>query len=175
MNNNGVLEKILKSYQRYYNVKTEGVEFPFFAEAVFNSHNEQYFLVKSAKVADIDSNEFVFFYNNDLNEKTPSDPISSEKLTELADLAWNRGLSKISPYYGHRNSDVTLIVLAQKISEEAFKKIKKLNFYKSYKMGFFGWSSLRAFAYETSTGRFANNRRASDLKSIKSIMGENEK
>lgn len=157
MNSNGAFEKILHSFEQYYDISKD-VDAPFVAEAIFKSHNEQYFLVKAAKTADIDSNEFVFFYiNNEIN---------AEKLSELSNLAWERGLSRVSPYYGHRNSDVTLIILSDKIEEESFKKIKKLNLYKSYKFGLYGWSSFRALAYETSTGRAATNRRGSDLKKL---------
>ena len=157
MNSNGAFEKILHSFEQYYDISKD-VDAPFVAEAIFKSHNEQYFLVKAAKTADIDSNEFVFFYID--NE------IHVEKLAELSNLAWERGLSRVSPYYGHRNSDVTLIILSDKIEEESFKKIKKLNLYKSYKFGLYGWSSFRALAYETSTGRAATNRRGSDLKKL---------
>jgi len=157
MYSNGAFEKILHSFEQYYDISKD-VDAPFVAEAIFKSHNEQYFLVKAAKTADIDSNEFVFFYIN--NE------IHAEKLVELSNLAWERGLSRVSPYYGHRNSDVTLIILSDKIEEESFKKIKKLNLYKSYKFGLYGWSSFRALAYETSTGRAATNRRGSDLKKL---------
>ena len=55
------LERVLRFYQTYYNIKTEAVEPPFAAEAIFGSHNEQYFLFKKAKVADIDTNETVYF------------------------------------------------------------------------------------------------------------------
>ena len=157
MYSNGAFEKILHSFEQYYDISKD-VDAPFVAEAIFKSHNEQYFLVKAAKTADIDSNEFVFFHIN--NE------IHAEKLAELSNLAWERGLSRVSPYYGHRNSDVTLIILSDKIEEESFKKIKKLNLYKSYKFGLYGWSSFRALAYETSTGRAATNRRGSDLKKL---------
>lgn len=157
MYSNGAFEKILHSFEQYYDISKD-VDAPFVAEAIFKSHNEQYFLVKAAKTADIDSNEFVFFYIN--NE------IHAEELAELSNLAWERGLSRVSPYYGHRNSDVTLIILSDKIEEESFKKIKKLNLYKSYKFGLYGWSSFRALAYETSTGRAATNRRGSDLKKL---------
>ena len=65
MNSNGAIEKIYQSFERYYTVSTQNVEAPFVAEAVFKSHNEQYFLIKAAKVADIDSNDFVFFYSDE--------------------------------------------------------------------------------------------------------------
>jgi len=165
MNSNGALEKLLKSFESYYNINTSDIEAPFAAEATFNSHNEQYFLVKAAKLADIDSNEFVYFYSPH-NSESCSGELSAEQVSELAKTAWERGLSKVKPYYGHRNSDVTLIFLSEKISDESFKKIKKLNLYKSYKFGLYGWSSFRALAYETSTGRAVTNHRGSDLKKL---------
>lgn len=161
MSGNGALDKILKSFERYYNVTTKGIEPPFAAEAAFKSHSEQYFLVKAAKVADIDSNEFVFFYSND---NVP--PQTQDDITQIANAAWERGLSRITPYYGHRNTDITLIVLSEKFGDDAFNKIKKLNHYKSYKFGLYGWSSFRTLAYESSTGRFATNRRGRGLKKI---------
>ena len=61
-NSESILQKLLHSFERYYNVREECVVAPFSAEAEFHSHSEQYFLVKSAHVADIDSNEYVFFF-----------------------------------------------------------------------------------------------------------------
>ena len=165
MNSNIVLEKLLKSFERYYDIKVSDVDSPFAAEATFSSHNEQYFLVKAAKLADVDAKEFVYFYSAD-DSDSGSEELSAEKVSQLAQIAWERGLSKVSPYYGHRNSDVTLIFLCSKISDESFKRIKKLNQYKSYRFGLYGWSSLRALAYETSTGRAVTNRRGSDLKKL---------
>ena len=167
MDSNGALEKLLKSFESYYNINTSEVEAPFAAEAIFNSHNEQYFLVQAAKLADIDSNEFVFFYSHHNHEPDSCDEaLSAEKVSEVTRIAWERGLSRVNPYYGHRNSDVTVIFLSDKISDESFKKIKKLNLYKSYKFGLYGWSGFRALAYETSTGRAVTNRRGSDLKKL---------
>lgn len=163
MNSNGALEKILHSFEQYYNISTQNVAAPFVAEAEFKSHSEQYFLVKAAKIADVDSNDFVFFY---CNGEIQDNEITEDKISELAYSAWERGLSRITPYYGHRNTDVTLVILSDKIEENAFQKIKKLNLYKSYKFGFFGWSAFRALAYEISTGRAVTNRRGSDLKKL---------
>lgn len=125
MNSNGVLGKLLHSFERYYNISTENIESPFSAEAVFKSHNEQYFLIKAAKLADIDSNDFVYFFDNAADSEKPAAgelSLSAEKLSSIAQEAWKRGLSRVNPYYGHRNSDVTLIILSDKIDEDSFKK-----------------------------------------------------
>lgn len=60
MEHSQAIEKILPAFERYYTIKKDEVTQPFCAEAEFRSHNEQYFLVRSAHIADLDSNEFVF-------------------------------------------------------------------------------------------------------------------
>ena len=105
---NKSLEKLLHSYERYYSIQ-RGVEPPFACEAVFESHNEQYFLVKSAKISDADSNEFVFF--------AELETLDEKNFCELDEAAWNSGLARVKPGPGHRNSDVTLIIIADSISK----------------------------------------------------------
>ncbi len=156
MKNNEVLDKVLRSFQHYYDIKTEGVSSPFSAEAVFHAHTEQYFLVKAAKLSDIDSNEYVFF--------ALTDTLTEENLLHFDDCAWKEGLSRVKPAPGHRNSDISLVILADAIDESALKKIKKLRHYKSYKFSFYGWSNYRLFAYDLSRGKGASNRLGKDLK-----------
>lgn len=158
MDSNEAFEKILRAFEQYYTVKTQDVTPPFCAEAEFRSHNEQYFLVKSAKIADIDSNDFVFF--------AKEQSLTVNQLSHLEQTAWHTGLSRVTPYYGHRNSDVTLVIVADTIEADAFKRVKKLKHYKSYKFSLFGWSSFRAVAYETSSGKVTYNMRGSDLKKL---------
>ena len=55
------LAKLLKSYRRYYNIETEDVPEPFAAMAAFHTHDEQFFLVKAATLAEADAHEYVFF------------------------------------------------------------------------------------------------------------------
>lgn len=157
-NSESTLQKLLHSFERYYNVQTQDLPAPFSATAEFHSHTEQYFLVKEAHLADIDSNDYVYFIEEN--------SLSSSRFSELSSIAWERGLSKVHPASGHRNSDVSLIILSEKIDPETFKQIKKHNLHKSYKFGFYGWSNLRIMAYETSTGRAVTNRYGSDLKKL---------
>ena len=132
------IKKLLPAFEQYYTIKNEDVTPPFCAEAEFRSHNEQYFLVRSAHIADIDSNEFVYFATlNDLD---------NAKLEEFVNAAWQTGLAKVRPHEGHRNSDITLIILADKISDETKIKIKKTKLYKSYKFSFHGWSHFKLAA-----------------------------
>lgn len=154
----GVIDKLLLSFERYYNVKKDSVETPFFAEAEFNSHSEQYFLVKQAKLAEADSFEYVYFCK--------TDELGCMLLRQLCQTAWDKGLAKVVPQSGHRNSDVSIIILSEKIQDDAFKLAKKINFYKSYKFGFWGFSRFKLIAAELSTGALAYNRFGSDYKKI---------
>jgi len=152
------LDKLLHSFERYYTIKKEDVTAPFTAEAEFHSHGEQYVLLKVAKIADIDSNDYVFF-------KT-TESLSGEELKLLVQNAWNEGLSRIKPYSGHRNSDVTLIILADNMDASVQKLIKKTKLSKSYKCSFWSWSNFRLAAMELSSGGIYTNRLGSDLKKI---------
>ncbi len=158
MKNTEALEKFLNSYKRYYNIKTEDVESPFVAEAEFHAHSEHYLLVKAAHLSDIDSNEYVFF--------ATVDSLNQEKLDELNNCAWERGLSRVKPYNGHRNSDVVLVVLADEVDEQTLKSAKKIKFYKSYKFTFFGWSHYKLVVCDCKTGNCSFNRMGKDLKKI---------
>lgn len=152
------LESVLKAYTRFYNIKREEVAPPFDAEAEFISHNEQFILVKAAKIAEIDSNEFVYFKS--------VDRLTEETLIELDKTAWERGLSKVNPGPGHRNSDVSLIIIADKIDEDAFKLVKKLKHSKSYLFTFHGWSNYKLIAIDLSDNRTTFNRQGRTLKKI---------
>ena len=152
------LQRVLSSFKQYYNIKTDEVTKPFAAEAEFHSHNEQYVLVKAAKIADIDSNEYVFF--------AATEKLTLSDLLTLDQKAWEEGLSRVNPSCGHRNSDISLIIITQAIDEDAKKQIKKLKHYKSYKFGFYGWSQYRLIAYDLSENKAWCNRTGSILKKL---------
>lgn len=165
MTTSDAFEQIINSFVRYYNIKKEDVEPPFAAEAEFHAHGEQYLLVKAAHISDIDSNEYVFF--------ATEEDLTTEKLLELDKTAWERGLSRIKPYYGHRNSDITLIVLAENVREDIFQVAKKLKHYKSYLFSIYGWSHYKLAVCDCSTGTCGYNRMGKDLKKItKSLFSE---
>lgn len=128
------LKKLLTAFEQYYTLIKQPTP-PFCAEAEFRSHNEQYFLVRSAHIADIDSNEFVYFAD--------TDGLDTAKLEELVNAAWEAGLAKVRPYNGHRNSDVSLLIFTKTISQETITTIKKTKLYKSYKFSFHGWSHFK--------------------------------
>ena len=106
-----VLEKALHSYEAYYDVKQGSVEEPFAAEAEFHSHDDAYFLVKSATIGEAESHEYVFFAS--------VEALDEALLKELDQIAWERGISRVKPHSYHRNTDVTLVVIAGTVTAGA--------------------------------------------------------
>ncbi len=158
MSTDDVLNALLPLFKNYYNVNTENCEQPFAAEAVFTSHNEQYYLIKAAKVADININEYVYFVK--------SGRLSDEELGRFTDTAWERGISHVVPGYDHRSTDITLFILADNIEEDLIRKIKKTRRYKSWKWGFNGWSNFKLVAIECSSGKAYYNHQGRSLKKL---------
>jgi hypothetical protein len=160
METSQALEKILPAFEQYYTVNKESNP-PFSVQADFRSHNEQYFLVRSAHIADIDSNEFVYF--------ATSQSFTKEELEDFSKQAWERGLSKVKPYNGHRNSDITLIIFADKLAEDKnqlIKQIKKTKLYKSYKFSFHGWSNFKLAVVDLETQDIYFNRFGKDYRKL---------
>lgn len=152
------LEKLLRSFEKYYNVRRENVAEPFLAEAEFSLHDEQYFLVKSARISEADSKEYVYF--------AAADRLDLAGFTAFDEAAWTKGLARVAPHANHRNTDIVLVILAGQIDEEVFSVIPKTKHYKSYRLGFQGWSHYRLIALELSSGRVACNRQGQNLKKL---------
>ena len=152
------LPSLLKSFVRYYNIKDEGVEPPFAAEAEFHSHEEQFFLVKQAKLSESESKEFVFF--------GVSEHLTLDEAKMLDETAWARGISRVVPHDGHRNSDVVLVILADSVDAAAAAYLKKCKRYESYKRSLHGWSHYRVIVREMSTGKLTFNRMGRSLKKV---------
>ncbi|MCD7738320.1 MAG: hypothetical protein LUH58_04680 [Lachnospiraceae bacterium] len=152
------LTKLLRSFETYYDINRENPVEPFAAQAEFSLHDEQYFLVRSARISEADTKEFVYFATEDL--------LDQEKLEELDRRAWEDGTGKVKPHKDHRNSDVILIILADQIDQEAFALIPKLRHYKSYRHGLYGWSHYKLAAIELASGRTAANRQGRDLRKL---------
>jgi hypothetical protein len=158
MTPNDALDALLKSYSYYYNVTRENVQPPFVAEAAFHSHDEQYFLVKSAKLSEAEAHEYAYF--------ATADTLTAADLATLDAAAWERGLARVKPHSSHRSTDIILVILAEHIEPEAAAAIRKLRRYQSYKHGFQGWSHYRVIALETSSKKLTYNRMGQPLKKL---------
>ncbi|MCD7806366.1 MAG: hypothetical protein LUH19_03385 [Lachnospiraceae bacterium] len=162
MDKTEALTKLLRSFETYYDINRENPVEPFAAQAEFSLHDEQYFLVRSARISEADTKEFVYFATVDL--------LDVPTLEQLDQRAWEDGTGKVKPHKDHRNSDVVLVILAERMDPEAMALIPKLRHYKSYRHGFYGWSHYKLTAIELSTGKVAANRQGRDLKKLFSTI-----
>ena len=163
-----VCDLILLSYESYYNVNRETPAPPFVAEAVFHSHDRQFFLVRSATISESESNEYVFF--------AVCDTLDTDALSRFDEAAWAEGISRITPHKDHRNSDITLVVIADSIPAETVPVVKKLRHYKSYRCGFMGWTNYRIIVLDSSFSSLVCNHQGKSLKKLfRSIIKKQEK
>lgn len=162
MNKESIIEPLLSSFDAYYDVKREGVELPFIAEAEFHSQQNGYFLIKAAKLSESDSHEFVFF--------SKSDRLDLVYFKECIDTAWDRGMARTNPGPGHHYSDVTLVFVTDEIEDEVLKILPKTYRQKSYRHMFWGYSNLRLIAFEPSSKRIVYNRQGASLKKLVSKL-----
>ena len=147
---------VLKSYKDYYDLITENVLVPFKAEAKFVSHMEQYFLVHSAKLSDIDSTEHIYF--------GAEEKLTLENLKKMCASAWEDGLKDVVPYYGHRNSDVTVILFCDSVEEDVLANYKKIRYSKSYKFMIYGLSNFKLVIADLSSETVVANRFGAETK-----------
>ena len=143
-------EKLLRAFRDYYDVNRESPAVPFAAEAVYHSHEEQYFLVRAARIAESESHEYIFF----AVEKS----LDAERLRMLADAAWNAGTERVRPHKDHRNSDIALMILTDSVTPDALALAPKLRFYRSYRFTLHGWSHFRLALWDGASGKAVCNR-----------------
>ncbi len=151
------LENALRAYSVYYDIIREDGT-PWAARADFRAHDEQYFLLKSNKMNEIDAFEYVYF--------AEQESFSLEEVQKLDELAWETAMARVQPGPNHRSSDVTMVLIADTFDPEVLKFVKKLRRYKSYKWTFHGWSHYRVVALEASSGVLVFNRMGEDLKKL---------
>ncbi|MBO6147601.1 MAG: hypothetical protein IJ827_06925 [Lachnospiraceae bacterium] len=156
-----MLERVIASYEHYYDVNRDTPTEPFVAEAVFRSHGEEYFLIKSAKLTEMDSSEVAFFAD--------VEHLDTTEYERLVDKVWDETLSRADVKPNHRNSDGILIIAADEIDADTKKKIKKTRRYKSYRFTLWGWSELRVIAYEHASAKVVSNRQGDMLKRLFTI------
>lgn len=152
------LDKLLNVYSHtcdiYRDVEVEDGSFP--AAAFYYLRDENYLLSKKHVLSAVEQHEYLYFFLTDhLDEQTLQEQIERSK---------KAGLSHVKPHKDHMFSNVGLVVLANTISPEAKKLIKKTRFRKNYRLSFYGWTEYQLAAMETSTNCFFSNPAGSEAR-----------
>ena len=151
-----IFANLLKAYERYYNIVRDGCISGFDATGFLSNEAEQYFLVRSARTAFIRSYEYVYF------KKCES--LGTDELKNLDRMAWEDGMAHVRPSAEHKNTDVALIIVADRVSQDVKDSIVSYKHSRNYKLGFFGFSNYRLVVMESLTGTLLTNRRGRDHK-----------
>lgn len=139
-----LLERITLANSSYYDIEKghsfEGRTFPVFAE--FHTSGEQYVLTKRAKLWEVNTHDYLFV----LSEES----VDEDFIKELYTFMTTKGLTKVQPGPNHMSSALSVMVLADHISDAAMKMIHKAKFRKNYLLSFHGWTDLRLAAVDLS-------------------------
>lgn len=155
MNTEEIFDTISEAYEGYYNIERDDCVEPFDAVGYLSNEAQQYFLVKAAHIASINSYEYVYF------KKCPK--LDDALLKELDGKAWEDGISRVKPSTDHKNTDVALIVITDKVADDVKGNIDEYKHSKNYKLGLYGFSNYRLVVIEAPTGLILTNRRGRDL------------
>lgn len=132
-----LLNRMLAAYKSYYDIRRdylyEGRYFPAFAE--FHTYGEQYVLTKRAKLWEVNTHDFMFF--------ELADQLDEQLLDDLVEFMKTKAIRKVDASANHMSSALTLIIIANCCSDEAFKRVKSIRFRKNFYLGLRGWSDLR--------------------------------
>lgn len=132
-----LLNRVLAAHEAYYDIRRnylfEGRCFAAFAE--FHTYGEKYVLTKRAKLWEVNTHDFMFF---ETVEK-----LDRDFLSDAVDFMTTKALRKVDPSPNHMSSALTLIIIANQCTNEAFKQAKSVRFRKNFYLGFRGWTDLR--------------------------------
>ena len=165
MNTDILFEGLIDAYNGYYNIKREDTTEPFDAEGYLSNEAEQYFLVKAAKIAFVNSYEHVFFKK--------CGRITFEELVSLDAAAWETGIARVKPDADHKNTDVALIVVSDVVTQDIRDRIDSFKHSRNYMLGFHGFSNYRLVVIEAPSKTVLTNRRGRDLRDfVTSVMSK---
>ncbi len=114
-----VLERLVGAYTAYFNIRrdTELNGLPVAMDAEYHVRNEQYVLSREAKLWEAENDEYAFVVV--LEELDP------ENLRAYYDAVLKEGMSRVDPRANHMRTDITMLVLADRIQPEAAASSQK--------------------------------------------------
>ena len=145
------LERLLRAYSHHYDilrdVEVEGGSYP--AAAIYYLRDENYLISKQYVLNAVENHEYVYFY---LTEH-----LDAAELQRQIEISRAAGMKQIKPGKEHMSSFVTLVILADRMDEDAKQLLRKTRFRKNYRLALHGWMEYHIAAMEISTQSFLSN------------------
>ncbi len=147
-----ILSKLLEVYSHHYNIDADGAEFGaghYPATATYFLRDENYLLTKKHVLNAVENYDYMYFL--------PINSLDATSLQVEIDFALSEGMKRIKPHKEHMSSFISLILIADCISDEAKKLIKRTNRRKYFRLALHGWMEFHIAAIETSTKTVLSN------------------
>lgn len=143
------VEKLLKSYEAYFNVTRFEEDSPLIARCDFFEHSQKYVLSKKAELWSTDCEEFLYIFSvADLDLET---------LNTCQKMAYEDGMSRLNIGPGHMYSFITSIFLCDTFEKDAVKVLKKTRIYKSFHFSLHGWMDYHTAAFSLDENKIVSN------------------
>jgi hypothetical protein len=167
-----ILDRFLSAYKFSYDIlsTSEGIGglasgLPLEAVCRHHTRSEKYVLSKKAKLWAMEVNDYLYLFSVPRLEK--------EQAEACVLFSIEDALPRVSPHSEHMYSFITAVFVADEAEQDALRFIKRRRFNKSYKLGFYGSSPLKAAALDIRQERIVTNNMGRDLrKQIKNICKE---
>ena len=150
-NKSDIIDKILKSYEIYYDVKKfENNSLPLKATCEFHVHNEKYVLSKKAQLWSTEANEYVYIFE--------MNTLTKDLFLECKNYAYEEGMQIINPKPGHMYSYITTIFIYDFCDKKTESLIKKCKISKNFKFSLNGWMDFHIACINTSENKIYSNK-----------------
>ena len=162
-----ILERLLDSYSAWYDVTRGdmGSGLPLKALCIHRFRKEKFVLSKKAKLWAVEANDYLYLFSIERLNKDQAEACVSFSIEDA--------LPRVKPHSEHMYSFFTAVFVADEIEQDALKFIRRRRFNKSYKLGLYGSSPLKAAALDIGKGKIVANNMGRDLrKQITNIIKE---
>lgn len=145
------LERLIRAYEHSYDIvrDIQVGEQTYPAGANYFLRDENYLIDRKKVLSVVENFEYVYFYL--------TDTLTVEDVKRQYELTRDHGLSRINPNKTHMSTRVTLVILADRIEDDAKKLLKKTRFHKDFWLALHGWMEYQIAAMETTTKCFLSN------------------
>ena len=157
------IERLLKSYQTYYDIHLTEDGTPVTARCDYFEHSERYVLSKKAELWSADNEEFLYLVD------IPH--LTLELYEKWRAYIQEDGMQRIQVGPGHMASYITPVFICDSCDEDARRALKKCRISKSFHFSLHGWMEHRTAAIQVSTGQIdANGSGRQTAKILKNIL-----
>ena len=147
-----ILSKLLEVYSHQYDIDRDGSvngagHYP--ATATYFLRDENYLLTKKHVLNAVENYDYMYFL--------VADDLDAEALQREIDFSLGEGMKRVKPHKEHMSSFISLVIIADHISEEAKKIIKRCSKRKYFRLALHGWMEYHIAAIETSSNTVLSN------------------